>query len=185
MLEANYDDHFVRFGGIEQLTHISQQFSSRERFLTELTLSLPESTGDLSGPPLIDDDFLILSTVHSAKGLEWSIVHVLNVADGNFPNEYAVGDKRTIEEERRVLNVAITRAKEELHLIQPLKYWVPEQQRYGDRHVYGAKSRFFTEPTVQLLETTFYPKRECNETEKAVACKAITDIKQTVLGIWS
>ena len=184
LLEINYDDHFVRFGDIEQLAQISQQFPSRERFLTELTLDPPQSTGDLSGPPLIDDDFLILSTVHSAKGQEWNNVYVLNVADGNFPNEYATGNKRSLEEERRLLNVAITRAKDELHLIQPMKYWVPEQQRYGDRHVYGAKSRFLTEQIVQLLDSTHYPKREFNEREKRIARKAITDIKKTVLGIW-
>lgn len=184
LLEINYDDHFVRFGDIEQIAQISQQFPSRERFLTELTLDPPQSTGDLAGPPLIDDDFLILSTVHSAKGQEWNNVYVLNVADGNFPNEYAAGDKRSLEEERRLLNVAITRAKDELHLIQPMKYWVPEQQRYGDRHVYGAKSRFLTERILQLLETTHFPKREFNEREKEVARLAITDIKKTVLGIW-
>jgi DNA helicase-2/ATP-dependent DNA helicase PcrA len=91
LLEINYDDHFVRFGDIEQLSQISQQFPTRERFLTELTLDPPQSSGDLSGPALIDDDFLILSTVHSAKGQEWNNVHILNVADGNFPNEYAAG----------------------------------------------------------------------------------------------
>tara|TARA_R110002012_G_scaffold81017_5_gene205258 strand:+ start:5163 stop:7250 length:2088 start_codon:yes stop_codon:yes gene_type:complete len=185
LLEINYDDHFVRFGDIEQLAQISQQFSSRERFLTELTLDPPQSTGDLSGPPLIDDDFLILSTVHSAKGQEWNNVYVLNVADGNFPNEYAAGDKRSLEEERRLLNVAITRAKNELHLIHPMKYWVPEQQRHGDQHVYGAKSRFLTEGIMQLLETTQFPRRELNEKEKKVATAAITDIKKTVLGIWN
>lgn len=184
LLEINYDDHFVRFGDIEQMAQISQQFPSRERFLTELTLDPPQSTGDLAGPPLIDDDFLILSTVHSAKGQEWNNVFVLNVADGNFPNEYAAGNKRRLEEERRLLNVAITRAKDELHLIQPMKYWVPEQQRHGDRHVYGAKSRFLTERIIKLLETTHFPRQALNQKEKDVAKLAITDIKKTVLGIW-
>ncbi|WP_166424531.1 ATP-dependent helicase [Paraglaciecola sp. 20A4] len=184
LLEINYDDHFVRFGDIEQMAQISQQFPSRERFLTELTLDPPQATGDLAGRPLIDDDFLTLSTVHSAKGQEWNNVYVLNVADGNFPNEYAAGDKRSLEEERRLLNVAITRAKDELHLIQPMKYWVPEQQRHGDRHVYGAKSRFLTESILQLLQTSHYPRRELNEKEKATATLAIIDIKKTVLGIW-
>ncbi len=111
----------MRHGDIEQLAGISQQFATRERFLTELTLDPPHSTGDLSGPSLIDDDYLILSTVHSAKGQEWNNVHVLNVADGNFPNEYAAGDKKALEEERRLLYVAMTRAKDELSLISPLK----------------------------------------------------------------
>jgi DNA helicase-2/ATP-dependent DNA helicase PcrA len=184
LLEINYDDHFVRFGDIEQLAQISQQFPSRERFLTELTLDPPQSTGDLAGTPLIDDDFLILSTVHSAKGQEWNSVFVLNVADGNFPNEYATGNKRAMEEERRLLNVAVTRAKDELHLIQPMKYWVPEQQRYGDRHVYGAKSRFLTPPILELLECIHYPRQTLNDEEKQVAKLAIADIKKTVLGIW-
>ncbi|MBU3003942.1 ATP-dependent helicase [Paraglaciecola arctica] len=184
LLEINYDDHFVRFGDIEQLAQISQQFPSRQRFLTELTLDPPQSSGDLAGPPLIDDDFLILSTVHSAKGQEWTNVFVLNVADGNFPNEYAAGNKRSLEEERRLLNVAITRAKDELHLMQPLKYWVPEQQRHGDRHVYGAKSRFLTEQVLKLLDSTHFPRIQLNQQEKDSAKLAITDIKKTVLGIW-
>ncbi|MEC8232073.1 MAG: ATP-dependent helicase [Pseudomonadota bacterium] len=184
LLEVNYDDHFVRYGDIEQLSMISQQFTSRERFLTELTLDPPQSSGDLAGAPLIDDDYLILSTVHSAKGQEWKNVFVLNVADGNFPNEYAAGDKRALEEERRLLYVAITRAKDELSLIQPLKYWVPEQQKFGDKHVYGAKSRFFTDRVCAHMEPVFYPKRTASEGEKKIAKGAIADIKKNILGMW-
>jgi DNA helicase-2/ATP-dependent DNA helicase PcrA len=184
LLEANYDDHFVRFGDIEQLVQISQQYPNRERFLTELTLDPPQSSGDLAGPPLIDDDFLILSTVHSAKGQEWSNVHLLNVADGNFPNEYAIGDKRAVEEERRLLNVAITRAKNELHLIQPLKYWVPEQQRLGDKHVYGGKSRFLSDKIMENIEITRYPKVELSPIQVNTANQAITDIRKTILNMW-
>jgi len=184
LLEINYDDHFVRFGDIEQLAQISQQYPSRERFLSELTLDPPQKSSDLAGPAHIDDDFLILSTVHSAKGQEWQNVHVLNVADGNFPNEYAIGDKRAVEEERRLLNVAITRAKNELHLIQPLKYWVPEQQKHGDRHVYGGKSRFLTDKIMPLLEVTHYPKVDLTPEEVIRGNKAISDIRGKILGIW-
>ena len=184
MLEARYDDHFVRWGDIEQLIQISQQFNARERFLTELTLDPPVSSGDLAGKPLIDDDYLILSTVHSAKGQEWSNVFVLNVADGNFPNEYATGDKRAIEEERRLLNVAITRAKDELHLMQPLKYWVPNQQSWGDKHVFGGKSRFITDALAEHLEQTHYPRRGPTEAAREKGMAAITDIRKTVLGMW-
>lgn len=184
ILEENYDDHFTRLGDIEQLTAISLQFPSRERFLTELTLDPPQSTGDLAGAPLIDDDYLILSTVHSAKGQEWKNVFVLNVADGNFPNEYAAGDKRALEEERRLLYVAITRAKNELSLIQPLKYWVPEQPKYGDKHVYGAKSRFLDDTVCQFLTPITYPKREASDEEIKVARGAIADIKKNILGMW-
>ena len=65
---------------------------------------------------------MILSTIHSAKGQEWDYVYVLNVADGNFPSEFAAGKPDMIEEERRLLYVAMTRARNELHLCAPLQY---------------------------------------------------------------
>src|SRR5207253_3565264 len=105
-----------------------------------------------SGAPSLDEDYLILSTVHSAKGQEWDSVFLLNVADGSFPNEFSTGRAELIEEERRLLYVAMTRAKRELHLIAPLKYFVTQQSRMGDRHVYGAPSRFLTKPVMACLE---------------------------------
>lgn len=156
IMELNYSDHYVRNGDIEQLEMISGQYASRQQFLTELTLDPPLASGDLAGAPHLDDDFLILSTIHSAKGQEWRNVFVLNVNDGNFPNEFACGDASRIEEERRLLYVAMTRAKESLSLIRPLKYWVPEQTRHGDKHVYGAKSRFLTPSVMAHLAGKTY-----------------------------
>lgn len=184
ILEANYDDHFVRWGDIEQLIRISMQYQSRERFLSELTLDPPVSSGDLAGTPLLDDDFLILSTIHSAKGQEWKNVFVLNVNDGNFPNEYACGDDKLIEEERRLLYVAMTRAKEQLHLIQPLKYWVPQQQKHGDKHVYGSKSRFLSDSVSEHLEASCYPQVRPTLKAKAQGQKALADIRKTILNNW-
>ncbi len=100
---------------------MSQQFPSRERFLTELTLDPPNATSDLSGKPRLDEEFLVLSTVHSAKGMEWDTVYVLNVVDGSFPNEFSTGKQEMIDEERRLLYVAMTRARNELQLISPLE----------------------------------------------------------------
>lgn len=184
MLEENYDNPFVRGGDIEQLAQISQQYPSRERFLSELTLDPPSSTGDLSNHPHKDDDFLILSTIHSAKGQEWHDVFIINVADGNFPNEYATGNPDELEEERRLLNVAITRAQRQLHLIQPLKYWVPEQQRFGGKHVYGAKSRFLTKAVQGTLQPISYPDRQWTEADRAAGEVALADIKEKVIGMW-
>ena len=152
LLESNYKDHYVRGGDLEQLELLAGQYANREQFLAELTLDPPIATGDLAGSPHLDDDFLILSTIHSAKGQEWKNVFVLNVNDGNFPNEFSCGSTAGIEEERRLLYVAGTRARESLSLIRPLKYWVPEQARYGDNHVYGAKSRFLTPAVLKCLE---------------------------------
>lgn len=127
---------------------------------------------------------MILSTIHSAKGQEWKNVFVLNVADGNFPNEYACADKSLIEEERRLLYVAMTRAKEQLHLIEPLKYWVPQQQTHGDKHVYGAKSRFFTQAVMTQMDKSCYPIKQPTPQQKQQGQQAVADIRQTILNSW-
>jgi DNA helicase-2/ATP-dependent DNA helicase PcrA len=151
-LERLYEEAQVRAGDLEQMEKISLQFESRERFLTELALDPPSATGDLSGAPHLDEDYLVLSTVHSAKGQEWDAVYLLNVADGSFPSEFATGRAELIEEERRLLYVAMTRAKTSLDLLAPVKYFVTQQSRMGDRHVYGAKSRFLTREVMACLE---------------------------------
>ena len=152
LLERRHDDATVRANDLDQLAVIATRFASRERFLTELALDPPQAAGDLAGEPLRDEDWLNLSTVHSAKGQEWDAVCVLNVTDGNFPNEYATGDARAIEEERRLLYVAVTRARDALYLLEPKAFHVTGQQRWGDRHVWGARSRFLTEPVLATLE---------------------------------
>jgi DNA helicase-2/ATP-dependent DNA helicase PcrA len=156
-LERLYDAAQVRAGDLDQLEQIARQYASRESFLTELTLDPPQVSSDLAGDPLLDEDYLILSTVHSAKGQEWDSVYVLNVSDGNFPNEHATGKPELIEEERRLLYVAMTRAKRNLHLIAPLKYYVTQQSRTGDTHIYSARSRFLTPAVMQTLEATTWP----------------------------
>ncbi|MGQ9424484.1 ATP-dependent helicase [Gilvimarinus sp. F26214L] len=184
ILEERYDNHFVRAGDIDQLSLIAQQYPNRERFLSELTLDPPNKTGDHGKDNLKDDDYLILSTVHSAKGQEWHKVFVLNVVDGNFPNEYATQSQDALEEERRLFNVAITRAQRELHLLQPLKFWIPEQQRFGGRHVYGAKSRFLTPAVVETLDEIPYPDTRLTEQDIATGEEVLADIKSKVLGMW-
>jgi DNA helicase-2/ATP-dependent DNA helicase PcrA len=151
-LERLYEQAQVRAGDLLQLERISANFASREQFLSELALDPPAATGDLAGAPHLDEDYLVLSTVHSAKGQEWDAVFVLNVADGSFPNEFSTGRAELIEEERRLLYVAMTRAKSDLELIAPLKYYITQQSRMGDRYVYGARSRFVTEAVMSCLE---------------------------------
>ena len=149
-LERIYDSGWTRMGDLEQLEHMSVNHPSRERFLSELTLDPPVVTSDQSGNASKDEDYVILSTIHSAKGQEWDIVYVLNVSDGNFPSEFSTGKPELVEEERRLLYVAMTRARNELHLCAPLKFQVTQQAKTGDKHVYGAKSRFMTD---RLLDT--------------------------------
>ena len=157
-LERIYDSAHVRLGDLIQLERLAQQFATRDQFLAELALDPPAVTGDLSGTPYLDEDYLILSTVHSAKGQEWDAVYVLNVADGNFPSEFSTGRSDQIEEERRLLYVAMTRAKNDLHLIAPLKYYVANQPKNGDRHVYGARSRFLTKAVMAKLDAVTWPE---------------------------
>jgi DNA helicase-2/ATP-dependent DNA helicase PcrA len=151
-LERIYDSGWTRMGDLEQLEHLSVNQPSRERFLSELTLDPPVVTSDQSGSSSKDEDYVILSTIHSAKGQEWDIVYVLNVSDGNFPSEFSTGKPELIEEERRLLYVAMTRARNELHLCAPLKFQVTQQPKTGDKHVYGAKSRFMTDRVLDTCE---------------------------------
>lgn len=155
-LERLYEEWPVRLGDLDALEQIAGRYATREQFLTELSLDPPQASGDLAGPPLLDEDYLVLSTIHSAKGQEWDSVYLLNVADGNFPSEFSTGKPALIEEERRLLYVAMTRAKSCLHLVAPLKYWVPQQPRHGDRHVYGARSRFIDDAMMGRLEKRFH-----------------------------
>jgi DNA helicase-2/ATP-dependent DNA helicase PcrA len=159
-LERLYDGLDTREADLEQLEQISGRYPTRERFLTELTLDPPSAAGDLAGDPLLDEDYLILSTVHSAKGQEWESVFVLNVSDGNFPSEFATGKPQMIEEERRLLYVAMTRAKQSLSLVAPLRYHVTQQRRDGDKHVYGARSRFMTDALMASMEQCFEGRPE-------------------------
>ena len=108
------------------------------------------------GLQVLDEDFLTLTTIHSAKGMEWDTVYVLNVVDGSFPNEFSTGKAELIEEERRLLYVALTRAQNDMILMAPLKFHLTNQSRQGDAHVYGGRSRFLTEKVLQKLEATTF-----------------------------
>jgi DNA helicase II / ATP-dependent DNA helicase PcrA len=151
-LERIYDAGWTRMGDLEQLESLAVQQPNRERFLTELTLDPPVASSDQSQGASKDEDFVILSTIHSAKGQEWDIVYVLNVSDGNFPSEFSTGKAEMIEEERRLLYVAMTRARNELHLCAPLKFALTQQAKNGDAHVYGAKSRFMSDKVLDTME---------------------------------
>jgi len=181
-LERLYDSAGVRAADLDMLEQVSARFGSRERFLTELTLDPPQATGDLSGPPLLDEDYLVLSTVHSAKGMEWDAVYVLNVADGNFPSEFAGGREEMIEEERRLLYVAMTRARDELHLIEPQRYYVTQQSRLGDRHVYGARSRFLTGTVMESLDRASWG--ELPDADQAATVTVTVDAGRRMREMW-
>jgi DNA helicase-2/ATP-dependent DNA helicase PcrA len=181
-LERLYDASWARIGDLEQLEQLGAQHGTRERFLSELTLDPPSVTGDKAGRASKDEDYVILSTIHSAKGQEWDHVYVLNVADGNFPSEFSIGKPELIEEERRLLYVAMTRARNELHLCAPLRYSVTQQAKNGDAHVYAAKSRFMTTKVMESLEQIAYTSTRGAETLRAEADSGDTTTQVDILG---
>jgi DNA helicase-2/ATP-dependent DNA helicase PcrA len=183
-LERIYQAAQVRAGDLLQLERIAQQFATRERFLTELALDPPQATSDLAGPPLLDEDFLILSTVHSAKGQEWDSVYLLNVADGNFPSDFSTGNSELIEEERRLLYVAMTRAQNSLHLIAPMRYYIAQQPRRGDAHVYGARSRFISRAVLAQLEQVTWPMGDSANAAQTADTPRV-DVAGKLRGLWA
>lgn len=156
-LERMHEDAVVRRADLLQLEQIASTYPSRERFLTELTLDPPDSTSDQAGPPHLDEDYLILSTIHSAKGQEWTKVFVLNTVDGCIPIDLRAGSDNEIEEERRLLYVAMTRARDGLHLITPQRFFTSGQASRGDRHVYASRTRFIPSNILQHFEQTAWP----------------------------
>jgi DNA helicase-2/ATP-dependent DNA helicase PcrA len=182
-LERLYEAAQARRGDLEQLERLATQYPTREAFVTELTLDPPQASGDLAGEPLLDEDYLVLSTVHSAKGQEWEAVHVLNVTDGSFPSEFAAGRPELLEEERRLLYVAMTRARQELHLIAPVRFYVTQQSRVGDRYVHGARSRFLTEAVFERFERCAWPDGP-QVGEPVAAEGARVDVAEQLRRLW-
>jgi DNA helicase-2/ATP-dependent DNA helicase PcrA len=156
-LERQYEDAVMRQADLAQLVQIASTYPTRERFLTELTLDPPEATSDEAGMPLLDEDYLILSTIHSAKGQEWRSVFILNVVDGCIPSDLSAGSVDEIEEERRLLYVAMTRAKDHLHLMLPQRFFAYQQKSNGDRHMYAARTRFIPDSILHYVESCAWP----------------------------
>jgi DNA helicase-2/ATP-dependent DNA helicase PcrA len=183
-LERLHGNAHVRAGDLLQLEALATQYGDRESFLTNLTLDPPQSTGDEAAAPHKDEDYLILSTVHSAKGQEWECVYTLNVVDGTFPNEFATESAAGIEEERRLLYVAMTRAKRSLDLIAPLRFYVTQQRRYGEQHLYGARSRFLTDPVLATLEQCAWPSAAGSEVREPVPASLKIDAAAQMRAMW-
>ena len=151
LMEARYPDGAIRLQDLDRLVESARQTADVGQFAAELALDPPVSSADLAGPPHLDEDYLVLSTVHSAKGLEWEAVHVLALYDGNFPSDMSCGSAEEIEEERRLLYVAVTRARQSLHLYVPVRYY-HRPRGIDDAHGYGKASRFLTAAVRETCE---------------------------------
>ena len=182
-LDRIHEDADTRKADLLQLEQIASGYPSRERFLTELTLDPPDATSDQAGVPLLDEDYLILSTIHSAKGQEWRAVFMLNVVDGCIPSDLGVGTSQEIEEERRLLYVAMTRARDSLALITPQRFFTYGQNVQGDRHIYAARSRFIPAKLLQFFEMTTWPKVSAAASERS-AQQIRIDVGARMRSMW-
>ncbi|MBB3592569.1 DNA helicase-2/ATP-dependent DNA helicase PcrA [Rhizobium sp. BK529] len=183
-LERLHEDASARLADLIQLEQIAGGYVSRERFLTELTLDPPDATSGQAGVPLLDEDYLILSTIHSAKGQEWTKVFMLNVIDGCIPSDLAVGTTAEIEEERRLLYVAMTRAKDSLDLVVPQRFFTYGQNSQGDRHVYASRSRFIPATLLQFFEVCGWPQVKADTGAAQQARQVRIDVGARMRGMW-
>jgi DNA helicase-2/ATP-dependent DNA helicase PcrA len=182
VLEKRYDQAHVRARDVEQLEQIAGGFRSRSHMLADLALDPPSGTQDLAGPPLREEDCLILSTIHSAKGCEWDAVYVIHAADGNIPSDMSTGSEEQIEEERRLFYVALTRARDFLEVCFPLRYY-QKKWATGDRHTYAQLTRFVPEMITGRFERVSLgpsPKIEADVGSAVVAAQ----IRGKIAAMW-
>jgi DNA helicase-2/ATP-dependent DNA helicase PcrA len=185
LLLQRYEDAVVRTADLRALESIAATYPSRERFLTEITLDPPGATSDEAGDPLRDEEYLTLSTIHSAKGQEWTAVYLVNAVDGCLPSDLAAGTPAEIEEERRLLYVAMTRAKDQLQLVVPQRFYTHQQAADGDRHVYANRTRFIPRALEQYFDLRAWPPAAPSAGGKDGAhAPARVDLGAKMRGMW-
>lgn len=181
-LERIHEDARMRRADLLQLEQIAAGYANRERFLTDLTLDPPSATSDEAGPPHRDEDYLILSTIHSAKGQEWKNVYLLNAVDGCIPSDLGAGERAELEEERRLLYVAMTRAKDALSLMLPQRFYVHGQASRGDKHVYANRTRFIADFMLDKFAQMSWPPPQAGDAARPAVAQV--DLKARMRGMW-
>ena len=152
LIRARYPDATARISDLQRLAEAAAAQPSLHEVLAELTLDPPVSASDLAGPPRLDEDYLTISTIHAAKGLEWPIVHLPHLVDGALPSDMALGDPAGLDEERRLFYVAVTRARDQLYLYAPQRLHIHRRGR-DDRHGFGQLTRFLDAEALAACES--------------------------------
>ena len=182
LLKKNYENPQPRESDILHLEQLATGYTELESFLDDLVLDPPVSTSDLAGPPLRDEDWLVLSTIHSAKGLEWDAVYVIHAADGCLPSDMSTGSKEEIDEELRLTYVAMTRARDFLYVLWPLRFY-GKTPGITDRHMYAQRCRFFTDEVLNTMEQRASGTID-DHPELAPPCEISRDIGARIRDIW-
>lgn len=185
ILMDRYEQPEVRVRDLDQLELLARQAPSRAVFLADLTLDPPASTQDLAGPPLLDEEYVVLSTIHSAKGCEWPVVYLIHAADGVIPSDMANSEEE-LEEERRLLYVAMTRPKDRLYVVFPLRYY-HKKHRLGDAHSFAQVSRFLPPKLEGLFERNgAHPDQRLDEEAKGASEGQLvtTSVRDRLARLW-
>lgn len=143
LVEEKYDDGSSRVNDLGAVVDAAASATRLSEVAGDYALEPPSTTGDLAGAPVIDEDWLVISTIHSAKGLEFDATHIIHAADGNIPLDMSLRDSDGLEEERRLFYVATTRARSYLGVYVPLRFHVNRHAR-DDRHIWAQPSRFLS-----------------------------------------
>jgi DNA helicase II / ATP-dependent DNA helicase PcrA len=151
LVRAAYPDGDMRVHDLRRLADAAAGAHSLESFVADLVLDPPTSSADFAGPPSLEEDYVVLSTIHSAKGLEWEVVYLINASDGNLPSDMALTSAEGLEEERRLFYVAVTRGRRALEVYVPMRYYHRPGSR-DDAHGYGKRSRFLTGDVLACFE---------------------------------
>jgi DNA helicase II / ATP-dependent DNA helicase PcrA len=184
LVEAAYPEAPARLADLDTLVAASSGVARLSDVAADHVLEPPRSTGNLAGPPVIDEDWLVISTVHSAKGLEWDVVHLLHVTDGNIPSDMALGSPAGLEEERRVFYVALTRARNALHMYVPERY---HHHPYGrdDRHGWAQPSRFLSDRVRSRCEELTEGRRRPESIDALPRVEATERVGVALEALWS
>jgi DNA helicase II / ATP-dependent DNA helicase PcrA len=181
LLDKHYENAAVRTRDLISLEQIAAGYKSRSDFLADLQLDPPTSTSDLAGAPYRDEDWLVLSTIHSAKGCEWDVVYLIHAADGFLPSDMATGSEDEIEEELRLTYVAMTRARDLLYVTWPLRYYF-KWYALTNGHTYAQRCRFFTNEVVSSMDETHLEYEPGDNVATNIDAKV--NIARNIRGMW-
>ena len=186
LLKDRYDNAEARLRNLEQLRAICVAVRGAAVAADGDHADPPDNTGDFAGPPLLDEDYLILSTIHSAKGLEWDAVYVIHAADGNIPSDMATRNEGKIVEELRLFYVALTRAKNRLCVCWPLRYYHAARGPVSDRHGYAQLTRFLPSPVADHFQRRVARSAATDTTEEPAASpQASQRIRSQIQALWT